>query len=338
MGTGCSVLVILAIAAGVCVAVTLGNGDAANAAGALLATRSASRPAAVAWSIGWHVLGGLLGGSAVAAAVAALVRVPPGRLPGVLLAGSLASIAFCRLAVRRGLPVSASHGLFAGLAGAAIVVGGVGAVKWGGLSGLRPTGMLAVATALAVSPAAGLAAAALVRSGLGRVAGALPRRAARPVRAAMWVGAAAVAVADGSNDGQKAMGIMAAALAVGGHRSSPDVAGWVRLAAATALAAGTAVGGRRVLRSVSRQLYHMDLIDGVAVQVSSAAVILLSSAFAAPLSTSSVAASSVLGAGATRRPAHVKWGVAFEMVAAWAVTVPVCLVAGAGLAAMGHWL
>jgi PiT family inorganic phosphate transporter len=82
----------------------------------------------------------------------------------------------------------------------------------------------------------------------------------------------------------------------------------------------------------------MDLIDGVAVQVSSAAIILLASMLAAPLSTSSVSASSVLGAGATRRPAHVKWGVAAEMVAAWAVTVPICLVAGAGLAAVGHAL
>jgi phosphate/sulfate permease len=117
--------VILTVAAGICVALVLGNGDAANAAAALIATKAASRPAAVAWSIGWHLIGGLLGGTAVAAAVAALVRVPPDRLPGVLLAGSLASIGFCRLAVRRGVPVSASRALFAGLAGAALVVGGI---------------------------------------------------------------------------------------------------------------------------------------------------------------------------------------------------------------------
>jgi PiT family inorganic phosphate transporter len=164
----------------------------------------------------------------------------------VLLAGSLASVGFCRLAVRRGLPVSASHALFAGLAGAAMVVGGVRAVQWGGLSGWRPTGMLAVAAALALSPLAGLVSAAVARSGLGRTAGALSRGAGRPVRAVVWVGSAAVAVADGSNDGQKAMGIMAAALAVGSHRASPEVAEWVRLVAAAALAVGTALGGRRV--------------------------------------------------------------------------------------------
>ena len=331
-------LTFLAIAAAMGVAVVLGNGDAANAAGTMVATRAASSRAAVAWSFGWHLVGGLVGGSAVAAAVAALVRVPPHRLPGVLLAGCITSIVFTRWSARRGLPVSASHALFAGLAGAAVVMGGWHAVKWGGLSGWRPTGMAAVVAALVLSPVVGLMMAAVVRTAFGRVAAGLPRRAARSVRAAIWASAAAVAVADGGNDGQKAMGVMAAALAVDTPHMTSGVPFWVRSVAAVGLAAGTAIGGQRVLRSVSRKLYHMDLIDGVAVQVSSAAVILAGSALAAPLSTSTVVASSVLGAGATRRPAHVRWGLATQMVRAWLVTVPVCLAMGAGLAAAGQAL
>jgi PiT family inorganic phosphate transporter len=256
----------------------------------------------------------------------------------VLLVGCVTSIVFTRLSAWRGLPVSASHGLFAGLAGAAVVMRGWQAVRWGGLSGWRPTGMVAVLVALVLSPVLGLVAAAGARAAFSRLAATLPRRAAGGIRAAIWVGAAAVAVADGSNDGQKAMGVMAAALAVHSHRVSFGVPGWVRAVAAIGLAAGTAAGGQRVLRSVSRKLYRMDLIDGVAVQLGSAAVILAASVLAAPLSTSTVVASSVLGAGATRRPRHVRWGAARQMVGAWMITVPACLVMGAGLAAVGQVL
>ncbi len=326
---------MLAIAAGIGLAVVLGNGDAGNATGAMVATRAAPAPVAFTWNVAWHLAGGVLSGTAVAVTVAHLIRLPNADIPGVLAAGCVSSIVFVRVAAWRGMPVSASHGLFAGLAGAALVAGGTRGVDWGHWAGWKATGMLSVGVALAASPLIAIAVAAGLRTVLASIASRLPSRSAPGVKGGVWLAAAAVAFADGGNDGQKAMGVMAVAAAAGHHRAV-TIGLTVRVVAAAALAAGTVLGARKVVRSVSRGLYRMDLVDGLAAEGTAAVVIVAASAIAAPLSTSVVVASGVLGTGASRRPGHVRWRLASEIVAAWLITVPVCAALGAAAEALGR--
>ena len=194
-----------------------------------------------------------------------------------------------------------------------------------------PYGMAGALAGLAISPVVGAGAGwlvrRLVRSGTARAT----RRALGPVKGGIWVAAGLVALSDGTNDGQKAMGISAAVLLASGSLQRFEVPLWVRIAVAAALALGTVVGGGRVVRRVSRGYYRPGPVDSLAAQASSAAVILGAAALGAPVSTSTVVASTVVGVGADRHPRHVRWAAVAETVSGWALTVPICAVLGAAL-------
>ena len=159
------------------------------------------------------------GGTAVALTMTGLVSVPRAT-PRRLCSRCLAAIIFVAGTARLGLPASATYGLLGGLAGAALVSGGAGDIRWGGLDGLRPDGMAGALAGLAISPVVGAGAGwlvrRLVRSGTARAT----RRALGPVKGGIWVAAGLVALSDGTNDGQKAMGISAAACCSRAARSS----------------------------------------------------------------------------------------------------------------------
>lgn len=314
----------------------LGVSDAPNASASLVAAGAASYPSVMAFSFAMHVVGGLIAGQAVASTMVSLVHLTGARLPGVYLAGGLASIGFTRVATRQGIPVSASVALVGGLAGAAAVVGGWGAVGWGGLHGFHPYGVIGTLVAIVVSPVLGVAASAGLRRGLGRVLRRAARSMRRPLTAATWLTAALVAVADGSNDGQKAMGLATALLVATGHLQRFAVPLWVTVAVAVVLAAGTAAGGRRIVRTVSSRFYRGDPTDGLAAQSASAATILLAAWVGAPVSTSTVVASGMVGVGAASRRRHVHWPTVRTVVIAWIVTVPASAAVGAALVELGR--
>jgi inorganic phosphate transporter, PiT family len=314
----------------------LGVSDAPNASAALISARVASYPKAMAFSFLATVAGGLLAGEAVALTINSLVHVSPQQLPGTYLAGGIASLAFTLLLTRRGIPVSASIALVGGLAGAAAVQAGWQAVGWGGLHGLRPYGVLGTLLAIAISPLLGGFAAAGLRRLLGRGLDRASREAIGPVRAAIWVTAGLVGLADGSNDGQKAMGLATAVLVAAGTIPTFAVPLWVTVAVAVILATGTAAGGRRIVRTVSSRFYRGDPLDGLAAQSASAITILGAAAVGAPVSTSTVVASGMIGAGAGRRRRHVHWPIVRTVVSAWAITLPACALLGAGLVELGR--
>jgi inorganic phosphate transporter, PiT family len=314
----------------------LGVSDAANASAALISSRTASYRSAMAFSFLATAAGGLLAGQAVALTMNSLVHVAPAQLPGTYLAGGIASILFTVLLTRRGIPVSASIALVGGLAGAAAVEAGWQAVGWGGLHGLRPYGVLGSLLAIVISPLLGGVAAVAIRRLLGRVLDRASRDVMGWLRVAIWVTAGLVGLADGSNDGQKAMGLATAVLVAAGTIPSFSVPLWVTAVVALVLASGTAAGGRRVVRTVASRFYRGDPLDGLAAQSASAITILGAATLGAPVSTSTVVASGMIGVGAGRRRRHVHWPIVGTVVSAWAVTLPACALLGAGLVELGR--
>jgi PiT family inorganic phosphate transporter len=133
-----------------------------------------------------------------------------------------------------------------------------------------------------------------------------------------------LALAHGTNDGQKTMGVMTLALIAHGD-ISPDnfhVPDWVVLTAATAIAAGTYVGGWRIIKTMGSRIHKMDPAQGFAAQTGGAVVILASSHFGFPLSTTHTISGAVIGSGAAKRISSVRWGVAGNMLVAWVLTFP----------------
>ncbi len=314
---------------------TNGFHDSSNAVAAPVAT-GAMRPAqAVGVAAAFTVLGPVLAGTAVADTVGGLVRVGTSDLMGILTAALLAALTWNLATWRWGLPSSSSHALVGGLVGAALVVGGTSAVRWGGFVGLRPVGVTGVLVALAVSPALGAGAGWLLsvsaRRGLRRA----HRRVTRPILRSEWGTSAALAFAHGTNDAQKTMGVITLALLSTGTISSFVVPLWVKLVCALALTVGTALGGWRIVRTIGRSIYRIRPVDGLVSQGSSAVVIGGAALLGAPVSTTHVVASSVVGVGVAGRRRHVHWAVVQEIGLAWVVTLPACagLAAGVALAA-----
>ncbi len=311
-------------------ALTNGFNDAANAIATLVATRAARPGQALALAAVFNVLGALVLGTAVAATVAGIVDVPPDQAIAVIGSGVLAAVVWNVVTWSRGLPSSSGHALVGGLVGAALADGGVDAVNWGGLDGWRPVGVLGVLTALAVSPAVGF----LCGLALARLDHRLLRRATRavdaPIRRGEWAMSASLAFSHGANDSQKSMGVIAALLVASGHLNGFSVPVWVTLGCGLALTAGTAMGGWRIVRTIGRRIFRLAPVDALASQTGSVAVILSASLLGAPVSTTHVVASSVVGVGGGRRRwRHVRWTVVRSIGFAWLLTLPMTALLGA---------
>ncbi len=167
------------------------------------------------------------------------------------------------------------------------------------------------------------------------------RRAGRqvetPVRAGELAASAGLAFAHGSNDAQKTMGLITAALVAARRLTHFAVPFWVVLASAALLTAGTLLGGWRVVRTLGRRIYPIRSLDGLVSQGSSGVIVLAASLFGAPISTTDVVAPAVVGVGSGERWHHVRWAVAGEIGIAWLVTLPLCALLGAALLPFWRW-
>jgi PiT family inorganic phosphate transporter len=320
----------LAVSFAFAFALTNGFHDAANAIATLVATRGALPRQAVVLSAAFNMLGALLVGTAVADTIAGIVAVSGAEAVAVIGSGALAAVFWNVLTWWRGLPSSSAHALVGGLVGAALVEGGIGAVRWGGLNGWRPVGVFGVLIALAVSPLIGLAF-GFAFVGLGRM---LLRRASRRVRGPLsgagWGMAAALSFSHGANDGQKSMGVIAALLVAAGRLQTFEVPLWAKVGCGVAITLGTALGGWRIIRTVGRGILHLAPVDSLASQTGSTAVILPASYLGAPVSTTHVVVSSVVGVGAGRRRwRHIRWTVVRSIAFAWLLTLPGAALLGA---------
>ena len=312
--------------------------DAGNAIAAPIVT-GAMRPApAVIVAAVFHVVGALVVGTAVAATVAGIAIVPADQMLQVLGAAVLGALVWSSLTLWWGIPCSSGHCLVGALAGAALAEGGAGAVNWGGLDGLRPVGVFGSLLWLLASSAIALP---LARIGI-RLARRSLRRATRaverPVRHGEVVASAGLAFAHGSNDAQKIMGLITAALVAGGHLPHFAVPFWVALASALLLTLGTLFGGWRVVRTLGKRIYPIRSLDGLVSQSASGGIVLVASLAGAPVSTTDVVAPAVVGVGSGERWRHVRWAVVGEIGLAWLVTLPVSGALGALLLVAWRWI
>jgi inorganic phosphate transporter, PiT family len=306
---------------------TNGFHDAANIIASVIASRAMTPVQAVLIVAVFEFLGPLLGGTAVANTIGKFVvldgidRVAALR---IILCGLVGAIAWNLLTWWRGIPSSSSHALVGGLAGAVVVAVGVDHVVWG-FAELRHghvTGVTKVLAALVLSPLIGF----WVGFGVHRLMMFL-LRAARPImnrhlRNAQFVTAAGLGFSHGANDAQKSMGILTLVLLLGGFVETFAVPLWVMLACAISMTFGVLSGGWRIVRTLGFAIYKVRPLHALDSQLTSAAVIFAASAVGAPVSTTHVVATSIMGIGASERPKSVRWAKAGEIVTTWLVTIP----------------
>ena len=288
--------------------------DSANVVATMIASRAMSPRAALWLAAVANFLGPFLFGVAVAHTVGAeVVRVEALSIAVVLAALTSASV--WNIATwRLGIPSSSSHALIGGIVGAVCVAAGFAAI--------RAAGLWKIVLALLLSPLLGFVVAVVVMQ-LTRLAlrNATPR--ANLTLSRMQILTAVIlALSHGANDAQKTMGIIAMGLLTLGWIDHFYVPIWVIGASATAIGAGTMFGGWRIIRKLGAGFYRIRPIHGFTAQAASGAVILAASLLGGPVSTTQVVSMAILGAGASERKSKVRWAALFEIVAAWALTVP----------------
>jgi inorganic phosphate transporter, PiT family len=244
-----------------------------------------------------------------------------------VLAALIGAIAWNLITWWLGLPSSSSHALIGGLVGAAIAQSGLDGVQWHGL-------VHSVAIPALAAPAIAFAGAFLLLLLIYWLFVWMnPGVANRAFRLGQLASGTWVAFTHGANDAQKTMGVIALALFESGHLSHFYIPTWVIVAAAIALAAGTYVGGWRIMRTLGQRVFKMEPESGFAAQITAGVTIYTATRLGYPLSTTHVISGSVLGAGATRRLSAVRWGVAGNIVSAWLLTIP----AAGAVAAACYW-
>ena len=332
-GVGTAVVIVVVLA----LAFDLSNGfhDSSNAIAAPVVTGAMTPGQAVLVCATFNLLGPVIAGTAVADTVGGIVTLGPAQTLTALICALTAALSWNLLTWWRGLPSASSHALVGGLVGAGLATAGTQAINWGGVNGLRPVGVVGILIWLALSPLLGGFVGWLAERGARWSLRRARRRIERPILRGEWVTAAGLSFAHGTNDAQKTMGVIVTALVTSGVLSSFTVPLWVKVACATALTVGSAMGGWRIVRTLGRGIFRIGPLDGLVSQGSSAGVIGTAAFVGAPVSTTHVVASSVVGVGAARRWRHVRWPVVREILLAWLVTLPVC--AGTAAVLAGTW-
>jgi PiT family inorganic phosphate transporter len=322
---------------------TNGFHDAANIIASVIASRAMTPVQAVFLVATFEFLGPLLGGTAVANTIGKFVvldDLPRISALFIVLCGLLGAIAWNLLTWWRGIPSSSSHALVGALAGAVTVAVGTDHVAWGFGELLQGhlTGVTKVLAALFLSPLVGFwTGFGLHRLMLFLLRSARPRT-NRHLRNAQWVTAAWLGFSHGANDAQKSMGILTLVLLLGGFADQFVVPLWVIFACATAITLGILSGGWRIVRTLGFAIYKVRPLHALDSQLTSAAVIFGASALGAPVSTTHVVATSIMGIGTSERPKAVRWAKAREIVTTWVITMPGAALVAAALYYLLRWV
>jgi inorganic phosphate transporter, PiT family len=301
--------------------------DAANSIATVVSTRVLSPRIAVLWAAFFNFIAFLVFQTKVASNISKGVDPAVATLT-IVGAGLVGAIVWDLLTWWWGLPTSSSHALLGGLAGAAVVKAGFGA--------LDGPFFIKTAAFIVLSPGIGLALALLVMNGLMRLLGSRPPgRLDRAFRKLQLVSAALYSLGHGGNDAQKTMGIIVAALAAAGlfqHApagSHSDIPLWVVLSCHAAMALGTMTGGWRIVQTMGMRITKLTPIGGFCAETSGAASLFLATALGVPVSTTHTITGAIVGTGSVRKFSAVRWGVAGRIVWAWILTIPGAAAIGA---------
>jgi PiT family inorganic phosphate transporter len=303
-----------------------GMRDASNIVATMISSRAFSPGTALGIATVAEFLGPFLFGVTVARTIGDEIVQSSVLTLEVIAAALIGAILWNLITWYFGIPGSSSHALIGGMVGAVWVGASLGAIKFGGLG--------KVLIALITSPLIGFMMGFLVT----RLIYFLVRGASPKVntlfKKSQLVTALALAFSHGTNDAQKTMGIITLSLVIGGVLPAFQVPFWVIAVSAAAIAIGTSLGGWRLIRTLGGKFYKIRPLHSFATQLSSASVILAASFFGAPVSTSQVVSSAIIGVGTAERASKVRWSVAEDIMTAWLITIP-----ASGLLAAGvYWL
>jgi PiT family inorganic phosphate transporter len=321
------VILVIVVATALAFDFTNGFHDTANVVATSISTRALPPRTAVAVAAVLNFAGAFIS-LKVASTIAKDIVEQDVITTTIVFAGLIGAIAWNLLTWYFGLPSSSSHALIGGVVGAMFAAHGADAILGEGLLGK-------VIVPAVVAPMLAFTAAGLAILLAYRIVGRLrPGPVNRGFRVGQLASGGLLALAHGTNDAQKTMGVITLALIANGDLAkSASVPDWVVIAAASAIALGTYSGGWRIIRTMGSRIIKMDPAQGFAAQGGGAAVILAASHFGYPLSTTHTISGAVMGAGAAKRLSAVRWGVAGNIVAAWVLTLPAA--AGVGAATYG---
>ncbi len=318
---------------------TNGFHDASNIVATVIASRAMTPIQAVAVVAIFEFLGPMLGGTAVANTIGSFIDVSNLVSTAslvIILAGVIGAIVWNLGTWWFGIPSSSSHALVGGLVGPVLISAGPSNVVWGFQELLlhgHAKGVTKVLLALILSPIIGF----WFGFALHRITGLL-LRGCRPslnlrLRRGQFLTAAWLAFSHGANDAQKSMGIITLVLVTAGMISSFEVQFWTVIACATAITLGILAGGWRIVRTVGFGIYKVRPLHALNAQLTAAGVIYGAAVIGAPVSTTHVVSSSIMGIGASERPKSVRWAKAKGIIATWFITIP-----GAGMVGILAWL
>jgi inorganic phosphate transporter, PiT family len=316
-------IVVLTVATALVFDFTNGFHDTANAMATTIATRALPPRVAVGLAACLNFVGAFISVAVAATIASGIVDQASVTVP-IIFAGLVGAILWNVITWFLGIPSSSSHALVGGVVGAVLAGVGSGAVIWSGVASK------VIIPAVLAPFVCGLAA---------FIATQLSYRLTRPIdqdqtsagfRLSQIGSSSMVALAHGTNDAQKTMGVIVLTLVAGGRLSSTaGIPTWVKIACATAIALGTFSGGWRVIKTLGTKVTEVQSPQGFSAETASATAILSSSYFGFSLSTTQVVSGGVMGAGLGRAGGVVHWGVVKNMVLAWLVTMPAAGAMGA---------
>ena len=312
---------------------TNGAHDSANAIATVVSTKVLSPRTAVVMAAVLN-LGGALLGDEVAATLGKGV-VNPEVVAGsqvLVLAALVGAIGWNLITWYAGIPSSSSHALIGGLIGAAVAHAGFNSLN-------GPSIGEKILLPLVLSPLAGFLAGFLMMNLITLLFWHVNRHKAYGLFHRLQVlSAAFMATSHGLNDAQKTMGIITLALFLFGEIDAIHVPLWVKICCATAMACGTAVGGWKIVKTMGHKIFKLEPVHGFAAETSASLVIAGASMFGAPVSTTHTITASIFGVGSTKRLSAVHWGVAGNLLIAWALTIPAAALLGGASFFLFHFL
>ena len=298
--------------------------DAANSIATVVSTRVLSPRIAVAWAAFFNFIAAFSFGTAVAKTMGAgMVRLEA-VTEAVIIAGLVGAILWNLVTWYFGLPVSSSHALIGGYAGAAVARSGLGVII--------PSGWTKTLTFIVLAPAMGLVLGFLLMLAVSWIFYQYsPRKIDVWFRRLQLCSAAIYSFSHGTNDAQKTMGIVAGALFTAGYLKRFEIPFWVIIAAYTAMALGTLSGGWRIVHTMGSKITKLKPVGGFSAETAGAVTILTAAHFGIPVSTTHTITGAIVGVGSLQRLSAVRWGVATRIVWAWVLTIPASAAVAAGV-------
>ena len=299
--------------------------DTANAIATSVSTRAIAPKTAVMMAATLNFLGAMVS-TGVAKTIGGDIVTAPEMINGEIIVAALVGAIFWNLLTWwYGIPSSSSHALIGGIIGAVLISVGPEALQAGGIG--------KIFISLVASPILALVLGYIVMKILlilfVRFSPIILNDRFRNMQ---LVSAALMSFSHGSNDAQKAMGIITLTLVASGHLQTLDVPIWVKIACATAMALGTAAGGWKIIATVGSKIFKLESINGFAADLNSAITIFTATLLHLPVSTTHVVSGSIMGVGTAMRVRAVNWSTARSMVFAWFITIPL----SAGVSALAY--